>query len=155
MNGKAAQPTRELESPWASLSLDHCQYYVVLETDASNVIVLEKLADGSVPTSVNPENLDDRNSLARLMYTAEKPEGAITVREIKVFQAQSARKTLHGGASPSECKLYAKSIFKVASGRARLVRRTPGKAVGKGKVQQQAVSIGERRTYSSTVRYGM
>jgi len=154
MNGKAAQPAREVESPWASLSLDHCQYYVVLETDASNVIVLEKLADGSAPSSVNPENLDDRNSLARLMYTAEKPEGAISVKEIKVFQAQSARKTVHG-ASPSERKLYAKSIFKVASGRARLVRRTPGKAVGKGKVQPQAVTIGERRTYSSTVRYGM
>jgi len=146
----------DLQAPWQSQRQEHCHYYVVLETNSGNVAVTEKCADGSITMVINPENLEDRNSLARLLYTTECREGSVSMREIKVFQASSQRQTAHG-ASPSDRKLYAKNLFKLASGKARLVRKSE-KGAGKGVPQRRealgAAAVGPRRTYSRTVNYG-
>merc|ERR1712173_375574 len=42
-------------------------YYVVLETAKGNVIVTEKLRDGTVTWNENPRDLEDRTSLARVL----------------------------------------------------------------------------------------
>jgi len=70
---------------WASKQLDFCHYYAVLETDASNTILTERLEDGSTTWVVNPSNLQDRNSLAKLLFNTECKEGA-SVRDLKIAQ---------------------------------------------------------------------
>ena len=65
------ETSRRLDQKWSSKRLDYCHHYVVLETEEQNVIVTEKLPDGSTMMVVNPEGVEDRNSLAKLMATAE------------------------------------------------------------------------------------
>lgn len=43
----------EENAPWRSQSMDHCHYFLVLETDQGTSLVAEKLADGSA-TLVEP-----------------------------------------------------------------------------------------------------
>ncbi|CAE7493825.1 sft2 [Symbiodinium necroappetens] len=154
IHGKAAEPTQLLDAPWRSQKLDHCHYFMVLETDKENMLVTEKCLDGTVSLVVNPENAEDRMSLARLLYTHDNKEGSASVREVKVFQASSAKQT-PDGATASDNKLYARNLYKLASGKAWLVRKAKG--AGKGRkpvagsesVPPAAVPSSERRTYSS------
>eukprot|EP00930_Biecheleria_cincta_P060793 TRINITY_DN4638_c0_g5_i1.p1 TRINITY_DN4638_c0_g5~~TRINITY_DN4638_c0_g5_i1.p1 ORF type:complete len:990 (-),score=227.90 TRINITY_DN4638_c0_g5_i1:39-2951(-) len=81
-----------------------CRYYVVLETAASNVVVTELLSNGSVSWAVNPDRLEDRNSLARLLFTIDCKE---TLADgIKKLQAKPWRTS----------KAYAKAIFELTAG---------------------------------------
>lgn len=107
-------------------------YYTVLETKQGNAIVTEILENGEVSWVQNPNNLEDRNSLAKLLFQVDCKEG-ISVQD--VFQLQS-------GGLPSFCpgvvhllscityscvppcsgaqmerKQYAKSIYKLVAGR--------------------------------------
>lgn len=79
-----------------------CHFYVVLETDASHFIVTERLKDGSIAWAVNPNNLDDRNSLAKLLFSVDS-KSTMTVRDIRNIQARNS-------------KSYAQAIFKRISG---------------------------------------
>ena len=65
------ETARRLDQKWSSKRLDYCHHYVVLDTEEQNVIVTEKLPDGTTMMVVNPEGVEDRNSLAKLMATAE------------------------------------------------------------------------------------
>eukprot|EP00930_Biecheleria_cincta_P050344 TRINITY_DN354_c0_g3_i1.p1 TRINITY_DN354_c0_g3~~TRINITY_DN354_c0_g3_i1.p1 ORF type:complete len:1007 (+),score=209.76 TRINITY_DN354_c0_g3_i1:206-3022(+) len=154
LHGKAALLSEEGDAFWQSHALDHCNYYLVLETDAGNKLVTEKLSDGSVGLAVNPANLTNRNSLARLLYSADCAETGVSVRDFKVFRNQSARQT-PSGACPSERQVYVKNVFKLACGKARLVRK--GKGTGKGPAPGAArapMQPQARKTYSCTVNYG-
>lgn len=152
LHGRAAEFSEDGDAP--SQGLDHCHYYLVLETDAGSVLVTEKLGDGSCSLAVNPANLTDRNSLARLLHSADCVRTGVSVRDLKVFRHQSARQT-PDGACPSDRQIYAKNVFKLASGTARLVRKAKGAGKGpapgaaRAPMQPQA-----RKTYSSTVNYG-
>lgn len=65
------ETARRLDQKWSSKRLDYCHHYVVLETEEENVIVTEKFPDGTTMMVVNPEGVEDRNSLAKLLATAE------------------------------------------------------------------------------------
>jgi len=45
--------------------------YVVLETDRNNAVVVEESADGQIRQENNPQGLEDRNSLARVVRLAD------------------------------------------------------------------------------------
>jgi len=47
--------------------LEMSHYYVVLETNHANMVVMEKDQDGSVSWEVNPKSLEDRLSLSKLV----------------------------------------------------------------------------------------
>lgn len=66
-------------------------FFVVLETDATNAIVTEQLRDGSLGWAVNPSNLEDRNSLAKLLFAVEAG-GKASVHSAKKLQATSSSK---------------------------------------------------------------
>jgi len=58
--------------------------YVVLETDQKSVILTEELPDGTVKREHNPKDLDERNSLAKLVrHTPDCSAFNITVNDIK------------------------------------------------------------------------
>ncbi|CAK9106868.1 Uncharacterized protein SCF082_LOCUS49776 [Durusdinium trenchii] len=80
-------------------------YYTVLETKQGNAIVTEILENGEVSWVQNPNNLEDRNSLAKLLFQVDCKEG-ISVQD--VFQLQSG--------AQMERKQYAKSIYKLVAG---------------------------------------
>lgn len=117
------ETSRRLDQKWSSKRLDYCHHYVVLETEEQNVIVTEKLPDGSTMMVVNPEGVEDRNSLAKLMATAEDCKDMdVAVGKVKLLQINHHRKDPEG-ASPSLRKRYAKAVFCMLR---RQVRKTKG-----------------------------
>ncbi|OLP96686.1 hypothetical protein AK812_SmicGene21056 [Symbiodinium microadriaticum] len=106
-----AESARRLDMRWSSKRSDYCHYYVVLETEGNNTIVTEKLADGSTLMFMNPDGLEDRNSMAKLLSTSEDcREMNVDVARIRQLQITSNRK-LPEGACPSMRKHYARSVF--------------------------------------------
>eukprot|EP00930_Biecheleria_cincta_P018205 TRINITY_DN14262_c0_g1_i1.p1 TRINITY_DN14262_c0_g1~~TRINITY_DN14262_c0_g1_i1.p1 ORF type:complete len:1026 (+),score=214.71 TRINITY_DN14262_c0_g1_i1:23-3100(+) len=89
-------------------------FYVVLETAASNFIVTERLKNGSIAWAVNPDNLDDRNSLAKLLFTADS-KSSMTLRDVRNAQVRNSGR-LPANATSSASKSYAKTIFQLISG---------------------------------------
>lgn len=63
--------------------MDHasCHYYTVLETKQGSIIVTEILENGEVSWVQNPNNLEDRNSLAKLLFQVDCKEG-LSVRDV-------------------------------------------------------------------------
>ena len=63
--------------------MDHssCHYYTVLETKQGSIIVTEILENGEVSWLQNPNNLEDRNSLAKLLFQVDCKEG-VSVRDV-------------------------------------------------------------------------
>lgn len=94
--------------------LHTCHFYVVLDTSCGNTIVTEKLADGSTTWVVNPNCLEDRNSLAKLMVCLDIRMEKATVRNLKITQESHS---LKANASASERKRYARAIFSLVSPR--------------------------------------
>lgn len=81
-----------------------CHFYVVLETNTANTVVAEQLKDESITWAVNPNNLEDRNSLAKLLFAAEAADGeAPRVQELKCIE------------SANSSKAYAKALLKSMS----------------------------------------
>ena len=64
------------------VGLDERNYYCVLGTKQGSCIVTEVLDDGSVSWVQNPNNLEDRNSLAKLLFQAES-KNEVTLNEIQ------------------------------------------------------------------------
>jgi len=148
LHGRAADVLEQCKAP--NQGLDHYHYYLVLETDAGSLLVTEKLGDGSCSLTVHPANLSDRNALARLLHSADCTSNGVSVRDLKAFRNQSVRQTPNG-ACPSARQIYAKNVFKLASGTARLVRKAKGPAPG---AAQAPIQPRARKTYSCTVNYG-
>lgn len=92
-----------------------CHFYVVLET-TSNVIVTEKLADGSTTWVLNPSQIEDRNSLAKLLMAVDIRMEKATVGNLQVTQESNNIKSA-ARATASERKRYAKDIFALVSPR--------------------------------------
>uniref|UniRef100_A0A7S1LMS8 Uncharacterized protein n=1 Tax=Alexandrium catenella TaxID=2925 RepID=A0A7S1LMS8_ALECA len=84
--------------------------YVVLETASGARVVSEKRADGSVAWEVEPKDLEDRNSLAKLVRTAELGEAA-PAGELRAVLAEQAVE----GALPVERKQFAQGAFCMAA----------------------------------------
>lgn len=94
-------------------SLLQCQYYVVFHTEAGNMILTEKLADGTVVWKEDPKCLEDRNSLAKVIRSAACKSPATTVFSMKKCE----------GSEPSSSpKNYSHSAYSRASGEPKQVR---------------------------------
>lgn len=89
--------------------------YMVCITANKNVIVTEKLANGSTIFLVNPKSLEDRNSLAKQLFKSDCVEQA-TVKDVKTQQT-NFNKTFEEGVTLSVRKQYVKSVFKQLTGK--------------------------------------
>jgi hypothetical protein len=87
-------------------------YYVVLETSKGCKLVTELMPCGSAAWQENPDELDDRSSLARVTRTTECAAGAI-VSDVKAYW-QSMMLHSKSAASQSMRKQYARNVFNVA-----------------------------------------
>jgi hypothetical protein len=123
---KATEYVEHKVLPGASMG---SSYFLVLDTEKGHQICTERLADGQVMWEVNPENLEERTSLAKVFREKECSKGAI-VRDIqkRVASASLSQKV---SCSPSVCKLWTRSTF---------MRLT-----GKPKKEEDPVIAGRRR----------
>lgn len=80
-------------------------YYVVLKTELGDSILTEKLMDGIVTWAENPENLEIRNSLAKVVRTTDWRGARLSVQDLKSQQFGETDQT--GSVSQAECKRYA------------------------------------------------
>merc|ERR1719215_1235528 len=62
--------------------------YVVLDTEAGNSMVIEKAAVGVAPWTENPSDLDDRNSLAKVIRSKDCRNSGKTVGALKSFDVE-------------------------------------------------------------------
>jgi len=67
--GEGEKVVKATEYVEGSANGPHC--YVVLETESKNVIVMEQMLHGGMKWEVNPKDLEDRNSLAKVLRSAE------------------------------------------------------------------------------------
>merc|ERR1712039_146257 len=89
-------------------------YYVVLEAEHGSVVLTELLADGSVTWEENRSSLGTRNSLARVIRTAQGQEGGAIVQEMKNYRAK-AQDNFSVGALRT-CRDYATGAYIAAVG---------------------------------------
>jgi len=89
-----------------------CNFYIVLETEKKNRIVTEALGAGALSWVQNPHNLEDRNSLAKLLFTADCKD-EVYARDVKQFQ----RTLILPPSLNNLRKHYAKAVYKFVSGR--------------------------------------
>lgn len=96
-------------------SLGACRRsYIVLDTESGGAIVTEKLSDGTVVWEENPEDLEDRNSLARFIRSGDcsfTKKSTVTVGELDSF---TRAKGAELRASNSGRKRYAQMVFSAA-----------------------------------------
>eukprot|EP00747_Dinoflagellata_sp_TGD_P123293 gnl/TRDRNA2_/TRDRNA2_173791_c1_seq3.p1 gnl/TRDRNA2_/TRDRNA2_173791_c1~~gnl/TRDRNA2_/TRDRNA2_173791_c1_seq3.p1 ORF type:complete len:359 (-),score=80.07 gnl/TRDRNA2_/TRDRNA2_173791_c1_seq3:57-1043(-) len=59
------------------------QFYTVLETEYGNMIASAALEDGSMSWEENPKDLEDHNSLAKVLRSADCSHASITVGEME------------------------------------------------------------------------
>lgn len=71
--------------------LDKCHYYMVLETNRSNIIVTEKAADGSISWVVNPKNIEDRVSLSKFVKQRQC-NTQVTAQQLQNLQSRCRAK---------------------------------------------------------------
>eukprot|EP00434_Breviolum_minutum_P009356 symbB.v1.2.008245.t1/scaffold515.1/size193321/7 len=84
-------------------------FYLVFKTVKENIIVVEQLADGSRSVAVNPRNLEDRNSLAKQLFTADCSAG-VTTGALSKIQPQGGVPSLQAR------KQFAKLVFQQMTG---------------------------------------
>lgn len=96
---------RSFDEVYDSEDSQFYHYYVVLETECGHKVVTEKRRNGQTTWFENPEDLDDRNSLAKVITSALGAKGS-TVRELRKYQVSCS---LPGhGCVQSACEEYAK-----------------------------------------------
>jgi len=161
--GKQAKPVRESErvvkakvyieavETMAQPQSACGRFYVVLETEASNTVVTEKVADGSSSWVLNADNLEERNSLARLLFTTEC-KGA-TLQSIRSLQAKHSMPNPESEV-PAASKAYAEAIFQLTSGRGFRGRwgrmAIASSAIASGSAVRSSVPVEARRTPASS-----
>jgi hypothetical protein len=95
-------------------------YYVVLETEQGALVLTERLKDGSVAWEVDPADLEDRCSMAKVIRSADSTSSQVTVGTIRSWSAK-----YQGGAeewcAQSDRKRYAHHAFRRAAGERRIV----------------------------------
>jgi len=90
--------------------------YIALETEGGSIIVTEKLADGSVAWEENPEDLEDRSSLAKFIRSCAcscTKRTEVTVGDIEAYRKEKAASFK---SSNSGCKRYAQGVYNCARG---------------------------------------
>jgi len=91
------------------------RYFVVFETQRANMISTEMFEDGRMRWEENPDDLEDRISLAKVLRTTSCQENSNTVRNLKLHmirEAESAAAPIH----KTVCRQYAQLAFFHAQG---------------------------------------
>jgi hypothetical protein len=86
-------------------------YYVVMESEEDNAVVTERLDDGTMTWEENPADLDDRNSLAKVIRSVDCriERMRVAFKEVKSFQKAQ-------GTCVLENRRYAQQVFIQAIG---------------------------------------
>jgi hypothetical protein len=63
------------------------RYYIVFETEQGHTLVVERTPEGNFGWVENPDDLDDRNSLAKVTRT-QKSIHSVTVQDLRAYQTQ-------------------------------------------------------------------
>jgi hypothetical protein len=103
-------------SEYVEADAAHFRSYLVLETSEDNVILTEKLADGTVTWEENPVDLEDRNSLAKFIRSwdcSQCKKSIVTVGDMLGFRKLAISGS---GTSHSSRKLYAQGAYNRARG---------------------------------------
>merc|ERR1712032_1205869 len=66
--------------------------YVALETEKRNVIITEELDDGTVTWEENPQNLETRNTLAKVLRSENGFGKGVTATSMKDYYTSDERK---------------------------------------------------------------
>merc|ERR1719245_1645970 len=103
--------------------------------------------DGTVKWEGNPTDLEDRNSLAKVVRSADCQSMDITVHDMKNFQSKEAPQ-INAGASHFICKDYAQSVYC----RARNQHLVSGFRHPSGECQWLLVKTGEARRQCAKFR---
>lgn len=90
------------------------RYFVIFETATGRKIRMELLATGEATWEPEPADLEDRNSLAKVLVSADCKLGLL-FGDIKSYQA-SLSKGDQEVASPRMCKRHAQKLFVRATG---------------------------------------
>lgn len=88
--------------------------YIVLETEHGASIVTEQLCDGRVVWNENPADLQDRNSKAKVVRTADCEKAGACVGDLKAYKASESSQAITD-VPQSRCKHYAQGAFALAS----------------------------------------
>jgi len=91
--------------------------YITFETEGGDIILTEMLSNGTVAWEANPEALEDRNSCAKVVRSADCGSSGITVRDMDAYRAKEST----GQASLSDRKHYAQVAYNWARGEPHLV----------------------------------
>merc|ERR1719282_1881582 len=105
-----------LSNPFMDCSVTKTFPYVVLETDKGNVFVTEQSMNGKLTWVENPPNLEDRNSLAKVVRSSECDNARSTIRDMKTYY--QARETEQSGTSihRKHGNDYAQNAYSLAIG---------------------------------------
>merc|ERR1711920_381748 len=90
----------------ASAGRLHCCYYVVFETESGCRVITEMLPTGGVAWKANPKNVEDRNSLAKVISSSDCGNPGATLGAVRSFL---------GGHKASKSKLYARAAMRHVS----------------------------------------
>lgn len=93
------------------------RYYVVLESENGSTVLTEQLADGAVTWEENARDLEDRNSLAKVIRSANCHAG-ITIQDLRMHRVQVLKDVRWAW---KQGQSYATSAFAVAVGGVREV----------------------------------
>jgi len=95
-----------------------CRYFMLAETEKGNIIVSEKLRDGTVTWEENPRFAEDRRSLARVLRSRgdlAALEDCATVQSLKIYKASR----VVAKATCAARRRYAEGAFSRAAGHSR------------------------------------
>jgi len=84
--------------------------YIVFQTEQGNLVVTEKLEDGTVTWQENPDNLEARNCQAKLVRSADCETSGVTSGCMKRFRDMQSE-LYTSTASSSDIKCYAQGAF--------------------------------------------
>jgi len=120
---RAAAGTTSTEECWSTIAkVDHVvkvseyvektlnearRFYVVLETDQGDMIVTEKCKDQTVVWAENPSGLEYRNSLAKVIRSADLEDTGFQVRDAKRIQ----KELVEACGNRCSCKHYSHDAF--------------------------------------------
>uniref|UniRef100_A0A7S4UXJ1 Uncharacterized protein n=1 Tax=Alexandrium monilatum TaxID=311494 RepID=A0A7S4UXJ1_9DINO len=111
-----AKVTAYIEGATGASTAGRC-YYVVLKTQKGNLVVTEKLRDGSVSWEENPHDLEVRNSLAKVICSEHLSGLGASVKDLRGLKAAEPAAGKSGAASASQRKFYAMKAYCRAGGK--------------------------------------
>mmetsp|Transcript_86086 Transcript_86086/g.152043 ORF Transcript_86086/g.152043 Transcript_86086/m.152043 type:complete len:1127 (-) Transcript_86086:71-3451(-) len=93
-------------------------YYIALETQEGSIIVSEKLGGHAMASwEENPSDVEDRNSLARVVRSGDCRVAGVSVRDMKGARASASfGEGATSAWSQRRCRLYAQDMFIRAMG---------------------------------------